>query len=52
MAGIGVKVLVVEDNQTNRFVIQEFLAKWGVDFNVCERGTEAVKMAKAGKYPV
>ena len=48
----GLKVLVVEDNQTNQFIIQKFLAKWGVDFNICERGAEVVKMAKAGNFEV
>ena len=44
-------VLVVEDNQTNRKVIEAFLKKQGVRFESVENGEEAVKLITSGARP-
>lgn len=38
----GFRVLVAEDNRLNIMVIQQFLKKWGTDFEIVKNGQEAV----------
>ena len=42
----GLKLLVVEDNKTNRQVIKLFLDGWQVDYQMAENGLEALKMVQ------
>lgn len=42
----GLKVLVVEDNKTNRQVIKLFLDGWKIDYKLAENGLEAVKIVQ------
>ncbi|MGE5467876.1 MAG: ATP-binding protein [Ignavibacteria bacterium] len=44
-------VLVVEDNRTNRKVIEAFLGKLGMRFESVENGAEAVKTITSGAVP-
>lgn len=44
------KVLVVEDDPTNRFVLNKFLAKLGQKAQFAENGLEGVQMALAERY--
>lgn len=48
----GLQVLVVEDNQTNLFVIQKFLSRWEVNFTICESGKEAIHQLKVASFDV
>jgi CheY-like chemotaxis protein len=38
----GLPVLVVDDNATNRFILQEMLGRWGMEPTVVEGGCEAL----------
>lgn len=46
----GLRVLIVEDNQTNLFIIQKFLSHWKVNFDACETGELAITKAKEENY--
>ena len=46
----GVKVLVAEDNKLNILVIQKFLTKWGVNFDIAFDGEMAIEMATEKAY--
>jgi len=49
----GLRVLVLDDNPTNRRILQETLKKWDVDASIAEDGTTALTMlasaAKSGQ---
>ncbi len=50
----GVRVLIVDDIQTNRFVLHEQLNSWGVRNDACGSGVEALRalrMARAAGDP-
>jgi signal transduction histidine kinase/CheY-like chemotaxis protein/PAS domain-containing protein len=42
----GLKVLVVDDNSTNRHILQEFLRGWGASATLTCGGTEAIEEAE------
>jgi signal transduction histidine kinase/DNA-binding response OmpR family regulator len=42
------RVLIVDDNATNRRILQEMLAKWGVDSTVAEGGPTALDLMRVG----
>ncbi|TVZ14034.1 PAS domain-containing hybrid sensor histidine kinase/response regulator [Maribacter sp. MAR_2009_72] len=46
----GYKILVVEDNKINIFLIEKFLKKWGVDYDVAIDGKVAVQYAFKKEY--
>lgn len=46
----GIKVLVVEDNEINRFVAHQILAHHGCEIHEAHNGLEGVKMADAEGY--
>ena len=46
----GVRVLVAEDNQMNVVVIQQFLKKWGVTFDIVGNGQLAVEQVQQKVY--
>lgn len=46
----GVKVLVAEDNHMNIIVIQQFLKKWNIEFQVVENGQSAVEAVKKEQF--
>lgn len=46
-AGLKINILVVDDNQINRLLINKVLKKWGADADFAENGAEAVDMIKA-----
>lgn len=48
----GLTVLVVEDNQTNLFVIRKFLERWQASCDVAESGKQAIDKLKQKKYGV
>lgn len=45
-------VLVVEDNEINRFLIRKFLKKWGVSGDFAENGKEALDKIRHHAYDV
>lgn len=45
-------VLVVEDNEINRFLIKKFLKKWGVSGDFAENGKEALDKIRHHAYDV
>ena len=46
----GIKVLVVEDNPTNRLVATRMLAELGAQVDTAENGAEGVAQARSGGY--
>lgn len=44
---LNIKVLVVDDNQINRLLINKILTKWGVRSEFAENGEEAVNKVEA-----
>ncbi len=48
----GFKVLVAEDNRLNIMVIQQFLKKWGTDFEIVKNGQEAVDAVKQNDFDI
>lgn len=46
----GNKILVVEDNKINILLIEKFLKKWGVDYDIAMNGKLAVQSAFIKKY--
>jgi CheY-like chemotaxis protein len=46
----GIKVLLVEDNVTNIFIITHYLREWQVDFDVAETGSSALEMIRKARY--
>jgi PAS domain S-box-containing protein len=46
----GLKVLVADDNEVNRFVITELLKSWGVAFEIVCNGREAVECVRSRDY--
>ncbi|WP_184550000.1 PAS domain S-box protein [Mucilaginibacter sp. FT3.2] len=47
--GLKINVLVVDDNQINRLLINKILKKWGADADFAENGLEAVNKVVANK---
>jgi CheY-like chemotaxis protein len=45
-------VLAAEDNKVNRFILAQFLSKWGARFDVAENGAEAVALAERNAYHI
>lgn len=46
----GRKILVVDDNRINLLVVEKFLKKWGVEYDVAMNGKIAVKKAFKKEY--
>ncbi|WP_269520613.1 CheR family methyltransferase [Alteromonas sp. BMJM2] len=46
------KVLVVEDNETNVFIISSYLDEFGVAYDVAENGERALEALKGSSYSV
>jgi PAS domain S-box-containing protein len=46
----GVRVLVVEDNQMNRFLAGQILDTWNVEVDMAEDGLEAIKKMEENTY--
>jgi|TARA_R110000744_G_scaffold45014_3_gene100183 PAS domain S-box-containing protein len=46
----GARILVAEDNKVNIMVIEKFLSKWQVDFDIAENGLIALNMAMEYTY--
>jgi len=44
------KILVAEDNEINRTLIEELLKKYGVEFDIVENGLIAIDKIKKNKY--
>jgi CheY-like chemotaxis protein len=49
LAGLG--VLVVDDNTTNRRILQEMLSNWGMKPTLAESGTSALECVKQAEHP-
>jgi PAS domain S-box-containing protein len=47
--GLHINVLVVDDNQINRLLINKVLKKWGADVDFAENGAEAVEKIETNK---
>ncbi|WP_051360098.1 PAS domain S-box protein [Adhaeribacter aquaticus] len=48
----GVRLLLVEDNQFNVFIAQQFLNNWDVNFDVAGNGKDALGMLQQNEYDV
>lgn len=48
----GLRVLVVEDNRTNRRLLETILAKWELDVSVAENGGQALETFRAKLFDV
>ncbi|UZE96733.1 hybrid sensor histidine kinase/response regulator [Alkalimarinus alittae] len=46
----GLSILVAEDNPVNVMVIQKWLSKWGVEFDIAKNGQEAVQKINEKQY--
>ncbi|TQI71337.1 PAS domain S-box-containing protein [Gramella sp. Hel_I_59] len=46
------KLLIVEDNPVNIFVISEYLKEWKINFDVAKNGKKAIEAAKKKNYDV
>lgn len=46
----GVKLLVVDDNEMNIMVIEQFFSKWNIDYDIAVNGLEAVEKVQANNY--
>ncbi|MDO6602035.1 PAS domain-containing hybrid sensor histidine kinase/response regulator [Arenibacter palladensis] len=46
----GARILVAEDNKVNIMVIEKFLSKWQVDFDIAENGLIALNKALENTY--
>ncbi|MBN8230829.1 response regulator [Corallococcus macrosporus] len=46
----GLKVLVVEDNEVNTYVLARWFEHWGVSFDAARNGREAVERLRQGGY--
>lgn len=46
----GIEILVAEDNKLNILVIQKFLSKWNVNFEIAFDGEMAIEMASEKPY--
>lgn len=44
---LNIKVLIVDDNQINRLLINKILTKWGVKTEFAENGVEAIEKIEA-----
>jgi PAS domain S-box-containing protein len=50
--GLNISVLVVDDNQINRLLINKILTKWGATIDFAENGVQAVSKVETNKYDV
>lgn len=50
--GLNISVLVVDDNQINRLLINKILTKWGATIDFAENGVQAVNKVETSKYDV
>jgi CheY-like chemotaxis protein len=50
--GLNISVLVVDDNQINRLLINKILTKWGASIDFAENGIQAVTKVETNKYDV
>jgi PAS domain S-box-containing protein len=50
--GLNINVLVVDDNQINRLLINKILTKWGATIDFAENGLQAVNKIETNKYDV
>jgi PAS domain S-box-containing protein len=51
-SSLNITVLVVDDNQINRLLINKILTKWGAKIDFAENGVQAVSKMEANKYDV
>jgi signal transduction histidine kinase/CheY-like chemotaxis protein len=51
VAPAGLAVLVVDDNTTNRRILQEMLSNWGMKPTLAESGTSALECLKQAEHP-
>jgi PAS domain S-box-containing protein len=49
---LNITVLVVDDNQINRLLINKILTKWGAKIDFAENGVQAVSKMETNKYDV
>lgn len=49
---LNINVLVVDDNQINRLLINKILTKWGATIDFAENGIQAVSKVETNKYDV
>ena len=49
---VDVKILIVEDNPMNVLVLQNFLKRWGAEYEVAQNGQEALVMFNSSKHNI
>jgi len=50
--GLNMNVLVVDDNQINRLLVNKILTKWGASIDFAENGIQAIDKVENNKYDV
>ncbi|SMO62285.1 PAS domain-containing hybrid sensor histidine kinase/response regulator [Solitalea koreensis] len=48
----GIRILIAEDNKTNRIVIEQFLSKWKASLDFVHNGIEAIEKISINDYHV
>ncbi|UKJ08417.1 ATP-binding protein [Solitalea lacus] len=48
----GIHILVVEDNSTNRVVIEKFLLKWNANVSFANNGKQAIEMVQQHNFDI
>ncbi|GAB1449400.1 hypothetical protein MASR2M44_24270 [Bacteroidota bacterium] len=46
----GMRILVVEDNRMNTYVLSKFLSRWEIKYDVAEQGLQALDLLSANTY--
>ncbi|MEM7552173.1 MAG: PAS domain S-box protein [Bacteroidota bacterium] len=49
-AKIDAKLLLIEDNEVNQLVANEFLTRWGMHVDIVDNGQEGIELLRSKKY--
>jgi len=43
------RILIIDDNENNRLILEHNLRYWGMDFSSCESGLDAIRLLESGQ---